>query len=229
MYRFAAYVKRDLIRWYRAPLNLFATLVMPAAWLLFMGLVMPGILVMTVLNSGLTAGSSMMFDKELGYLNKFLALPAPRESILAGKIVFVTVRGLFQATVILILSLLIGATVQSVWYYVGTYLILILFSVIIAALGATVSLSLHDYDTYSAVQSMISMPLYFFSTSLVPLSSMPQWMRYIAECNPLSYANDAIRAFGTGELPWLAIAVLVILAAVMLAVCSWKFRQATLN
>ncbi|MDD4668955.1 MAG: ABC transporter permease [Candidatus Methanomethylophilus sp.] len=242
MYRFAAYVRRDLLRWRRAPLNLFATMVMPAAWLVFMGLVMPvtydgnyldfvtpGILVMTVLTSGLAAGSSMMFDKELGYLNKFLALPAPRESILVGKIVFVTIRGLFQATVILIIALLIGATVQSVWYYLGTYLILMLFSVIIASLGATISLSLHDYDTYAAVQSMISMPLYFFSTSLVPLTSMPVWMRYIAECNPLSYANDAIRALGTGDSPWLAIGVLLVLAAVMLVVCGGKFRRAVMD
>lgn len=242
MYRFIYYVQRDLRRWFRAPLNMFATMVMPAAWLLFMGLVMPvaydgnyldfvtpGILVMTVLTSGLAAGSSMMFDKELGYLNKFLALPAPRESILIGKIVFVTIRGLLQATVILIIALLIGASVQSVWYYVGTYVILALFSIVIACIGATASLSLHDYDTYAAFQSMVSMPLYFFSTSLVPFSSMPQWMKYIAECNPLTYANDAIRALGTGDSPWLALAVLVVLAAIMLLLCGWKFRKATLG
>jgi len=35
----------------------------------------------------------MIFDKILGFLNKFLALPSPRESMLYGKILFISVRG----------------------------------------------------------------------------------------------------------------------------------------
>ena len=82
MYRALAYVRRDIIRWSRAPMNVLSTLAMPCAWLLFMGLVMPvdwdgnyldyvtpSILVMTVMTAGLSGGSSLMFDKMLGYLN----------------------------------------------------------------------------------------------------------------------------------------------------------------
>ncbi len=101
------YFLRDMRRWVRGRFNVWSALVMPAAWLIFVGLALPtrfsdhyldfiapGILVLTMLTAGMQGGSSLIFDKILGFLNKFLALPSPREAILFGKILFTTVRGL---------------------------------------------------------------------------------------------------------------------------------------
>ena len=46
------------------------------------------LLVMSVLFASLQSGSLVIFDKVLGFLNKFFAMPAPRESYLFGKILF---------------------------------------------------------------------------------------------------------------------------------------------
>ena len=54
----------------------------------------------------------MIFDKILGFLNKFLAMPSPRESMLYGKILFISVRGLLQATVILLIATLLGVRTE---------------------------------------------------------------------------------------------------------------------
>ena len=54
-----------------------------------------------------------MFDKMLGFLNKFLALPSPRESMLYVKILFISVRGLLQATVILLIAALLGVRISN--------------------------------------------------------------------------------------------------------------------
>ncbi|MBP5083264.1 MAG: ABC transporter permease, partial [Methanomicrobium sp.] len=148
MYRVFYYAQRDLLRWIRAPLNVVSTLAMPAAWLIFVGLALPtrftdnyldfitpGILVLTMLSAGLSGGSSLMFDKILGYLNKFLAMPSPRESILFGKILFITSRGLIQTTIILLIAILIGATIQPIYVYPITYLILFLFGILISSFG----------------------------------------------------------------------------------------------
>ena len=238
----AAYIKRDILRWIRAPLNVFSTLAMPAAWLIFMGLVMPvkydgnyldfvtpGILVLTMLTAGLGAGSSMMFDKTLGYLNKFLALPSPRESILIGKIIFITLRGLFQATVILLISILIGATIMSPLMYIQMYLVLAVFGITISALGTTVALYLDNHDTYTAFLAIVSMPLYLASTALVPLENMPDALRHIAVCNPLTYAIDSIRDISNGIFPTVSISILALIAVVMVILCTIKFRKVTIR
>ncbi len=242
MDRVFAYVERDLRRWWRAKMNVISTLAMPAAWLIFVGLTLPttftdnyldfitpSILVLTMLSAGLAGGSSLMFDKILGYLNKFLAMPAPRESILLGKIVFITIRGLIQATIILVIALLIGASVLPLTAYLEMYVILFLFGVLVSAFGTTIALYLGDHDSYAAVQAFISMPLFFTSSALMPYEAMPAWLSVCAHLNPVSYAIDAARAAAAGVFPFVPFAVLACGAVVMLAVCTLIFRRVTVR
>ena len=241
MYRMFAYMRRDFLRWIRSPMNVLSTMVMPSAWLLFMGLVMPapyphyldyitpGILVLTMLNAGMSGGASIMFDKVLGYLNKFLALPAPRESILFGKILFTSIRGMLQSTVILLIAILAGATILSPLAYLELYLLLFIFGVLIASFATTISLSLPDHDSYAAVQAFIVMPVYLLSTALVKYENMPTVMYWIAKVNPMSYAIDGARLAAEGSFPGMQFVVLIIITVALVVVCSLKFRKATIN
>jgi ABC-2 type transport system permease protein len=40
----------------------------------------------------------------------------------------------------------------------------------------------------------ITMPLFFTSSAIYPLSAMPDWLKVISRYNPLSYLTDAMRA-----------------------------------
>ncbi|KUG19339.1 MAG: ABC transporter permease [Methanomicrobiaceae archaeon] len=234
------YIHRDFIRWIRYRVGVISALVLPAAWLLFVGLALPvqftgnyldfitpGILVMTILTTGISSGSLLMFDKILGYLNKFLAMPVPRESILISKILFITVRGILQTTIILILAVLIGATMLHPVQYGLTYLILFLFGVFISAFSTTVALYLDDHDSFAAFTAMITMPLFFTSSALMPYDVMPGWLRVAARVNPLSFAIDAIRDVGAGTIPVLPITMLTLFAAVIVVISGYVFRKVT--
>jgi ABC-2 type transport system permease protein len=234
------YMERDMIKWLRGRIAVFSLLVMPAAWLIFVGLALPvtftgnyldfitpGILVMTILASSLQGGALLMFDKVLGFLNKFLALPTPRESILFGKILFITLRGLIQSTVIFLVSILIGATILSPLQYGMVYLILVLFGILFSGLATTLALYVGDHDSYAAVNTMISMPLFFTSSALMPYNVMPAWLRTIASVNPLSFAIDAIRAVEAGQVPLMQIGLLSVLCVVIIALCMQVFRRMT--
>jgi len=234
------YMKRDFLKWTRGRVAVISALVMPAAWLVFVGLALPvkftgnyldfitpGILVMTMLSAGLSGGALLMFDKILGFLNKFLALPTPRSSILIGKILFITGRGLIQTTIILVIALLIGATLLSPVQYGLTYLVLFLFGVLISAFATTIALYLDDHDSYSAFSTMISMPLFFTSSALMPYSVMPGWLATIAHLNPLSFAIDAVRDVTAGGFPTFTFLVLLVLTVVVLGICVQVFRKVT--
>lgn len=234
------YMKRDFLKWSRGRVAVISALVMPAAWLIFVGLALPvkftgnyldfitpGILVMTMLSAGLSGGALLMFDKILGFLNKFLALPTPRGSILIGKILFITGRGLIQTTIILVIALLIGATLISPAQYALTYIILFLFGVLISAFATTIALYLDDHDSYSAFNTMISMPLFFTSSALMPYNVMPAWLATIAHLNPLSYAIDAVRDVTAGGFPVVPLIVLLGLTVVVMGICVQVFRKVT--
>ena len=225
----------------RGKVNVVSSLVMPAAWLIFVGLALPirftdnyldfitpGILVMTMLSAGLSGGTLLMFDKILGFFNKFLALPSPREDILFGKILFTSLRGLIQATIILVIAVLIGAKIYTPLQYGLTYLILLLFGILLSAFSTTLVLYLEDHDSYAAVNTMISMPLFFTSSALMPYSVMPGWLRTVASLNPLSFAIDAIRALDTGALPVMQIGELGALCVIVTGISVYVFRRVTL-
>ncbi|MFA4878220.1 MAG: ABC transporter permease [Methanoregula sp.] len=234
------FMERDMLKWTRSRIAVVTLLIMPAAWLIFVGLALPvtftgnyldfitpGILVMTMLASSLQGGALLMFDKILGFLNKFLALPSPRESILFGKILFMTIRGVLQATVIFCVATLLGASILSPAQYFLIYVILILFGVLLSGLAATVALYLEDHDTYTAVNTLISMPLFFTSSALMPYNVMPPWLAAIAHVNPLSFAIDAIRSVEAGIIPFFQIGLLVVLGIIVLTLCVRVFRNVT--
>lgn len=234
------YIRRDLLRWGRGRVAVISSLVMPAAWLIFVGLALPirftdnyldfitpGILVMTMLSAGLAGGTLLMFDKILGFLNKFLALPSPRENILYGKILFASARGIIQATIILVIAILIGAALRNPLQYALTYLILFLFGVLIASFATTIALFLDDHDSLAAFNTMITMPLFFTSSALMPYGVMPPWLRAIASVNPLSFAIDAIRDIGAGIFPLWQLAALLLTCTLVIAMCIVVFRRTT--
>lgn len=240
MKQIAYYFWRDLIRWTRSKASVFSSLAMPAAWLIFVGMALPirftdnylefitpGILVMTVYMTSLQGGALILFDKILGYFNKFLALPAPRETLLLGKIFFVTFRGLVQATIILILAIILGARPMSLLGMGMTYFLLFLLGMLFSCIASTIALYLGDHDSYAAVNSLISMPLFFTSSALMPYDKMPSWLVIPAHLNPLSFAIDGIREIGAGTIPTLQIVGLSGAFCVVLTIAVVIFRRVT--
>ena len=168
-----------------------------------------------------------MFDKILGYLQKFLAMPAPRESILFGKILFITLRGLIQTTVILVIAILLGAHFLDPVLLLAIYTVLFIFGILLSSLMTTVALKLEDHDSYAAINAMISMPLFFTSSALMPYDQMPDWLAALARLNPVSYAIDAIRDLQAGIFPAATFLGLLVGAILVLLMSVTVFRRAT--
>jgi len=193
----------------------------------YLDFITPGILVLTMLGAALQGGSLLMFDKILGFLQKFLAMPSPRESILYGKILFITLRGMIQTTVILVFAIILGAQFLDPILLAQIYLILFIFGVLLSSITTTVALILEDHDTYAAFNAMIAMPLFFTSSALMPYDQMPSWLAVLARLNPVSYAIDAIRDLQAGILPVMTLTGLLIGAFVVLMISVIIFRRAT--
>lgn len=98
---------------------------------------------------------------------------------------------------------------------------------LISAFATTIALYLDDHDSYSAFSTMISMPLFFTSSALMPYSVMPGWLATIAHLNPLSFAIDAVRDVTAGGFPMVPLLVLLGLTVVVMVICVQVFRKVT--
>jgi ABC-2 type transport system permease protein len=50
-----------------------------------------------------------------------------------------------------------------------------------------------DMESFFQLNMIVTLPSMFVTGVFFPLSSVPDWMRYIAYCLPLTYAIDAMR------------------------------------
>jgi len=61
---------------------------------------------------------------------------------------------------------------------IGTYIILFIFGALLSVTAKTIAIYLDDHDQYAAANAMISMPLFFTSSAMMPM------MLYRPGCSP---------------------------------------------
>ena len=196
----------------RDPLELLTRAIQPALWLLIFGQVfgrikaiptgnqsyltfmVPGILAQSVLFIAIFYGISVIWERDLGILQKLLVTPAPRSALVLGKALSAGVRGLSQGFIIYLLAITLRIPLR---FQMGPILGVVGFIILGSALFSTFSLAVacivRTRERFMGVGQVLTMPLFFTSNAIYPLSIMPPWLRALAKVNPLSYQVDALR------------------------------------
>lgn len=221
------------------PMALLTRAMQPLLWLVIFGQVLasaraiptgqftyiefmaPGILAQSALFISIFYGLAIIWERDLGIIHKFLASPAPRTALVLGKGLASGVRSATQAVIILPLAALLGAEVN--WHplaIAGVFFIVMLGSVVFATFSLLIAIWVKTRERFMGVGQFMTMPLFFASNAIYPLSMMPEWLQVISRFNPLTYMVDALRTliligspstFGLGT----DIAVLVGFSAVL--------------
>jgi ABC-2 type transport system permease protein len=77
-------------------------------------------------------------------------------------------------------------------------------------------------DRLMGIGQAITMPLFFASNALYPVSVMPGWLRALSAANPLTYEVSALRGLllGTPTTLWLDVLVLILAACASITAAS---------
>ncbi|MGW1811669.1 ABC transporter permease [Streptomyces sp. NPDC002078] len=194
--------------------ELYTRAVQPALWLLIFGqtftriraiptggvpyidFMAPGIIAQSAMFIAIFYGIQIIWERDAGILNKLLVTPTPRSALTTGKALAAGVKSLIQAIVVIVIATLLGV-----------------------ALTAGIVLS---RDRLMGFGQAITMPLFFGSNALYPLSVMPGWLQAVSKVNPLSYQVDALRGLLLGTPAHLGtdFAVLAVAAALGITAAS---------
>jgi ABC-2 type transport system permease protein len=163
--------------------------------------VAPGIMAMTIMFAAMTGlAGSISRERELGTLDGIISAPISRLSIILGKSFAQVVRGLLQALLALILTVvLFGVVVHGSYGVLGLLLLLTVFSFI--GIGIMVSALASQQETAMTIMMTLTFPMIFLSGALFPVQQMPVVMQWISRGLPLTYAVAALRkcvVLGTG-------------------------------
>jgi len=67
-------------------------------------------------------------------------------------------------------------------------------------------------ERFMGIGQIITLPLFFASNAIYPISIMPSWLQVVANMNPLSYMVDGLRALlVTGDLSRLPFDIVILI------------------
>jgi ABC-2 type transport system permease protein len=189
----------------------------------------PGIMAMTVMMSVMTGlPVAISQEKEVGTLDGMMVAPINRLSIILGKTLGQTARGLIQGVIILALAVgLFGVTIHGSILLVFGLLLLGVFSFV--GIGIVITSFAKDQETATMLMMTLMFPMMFLSGVFFPIQQMPWYMQVISKVLPLTYASQALRkvmVLGAG-IPAISteLTILIVFGVVMTAIAVPVFRR----
>ena len=240
-------VGRQLRNLMREPNWIAMLLIQPMIWLLLYGqlfsrvpvlrggastyveFLLPGIVVMNAFFGGTWAGMAMISDLDRHVVDRFLATPASRFSIVLSQVVRSGLIAMIQAIVILLVGLALGVRVHG--GALGVVVLLVtagLVSMVFSGVSHGIALLVRREATMIAASNFVGLPLMFLSSILITQRVMPHWMQEISRFNPVNWGVRAARDAVVYGSNWGSVGIYLLLlvatTAATAAFATWTFR-----
>ncbi len=151
--------------------------------------------------AGINAGMTLARDIEGGFVDRLVASPAPRITLIAGPLAAAAVRSLFTTTVVLLAGLIGGVGLPGPGATLTVYGLAIGFSAATACWAMGVALRTRTIQAAPLMQVVVFLSV-FTSVAYAPRELLTGWLAHVAEVNPVTYILEASRAAELGTLGW---------------------------
>ena len=240
---------RTTRRFIRVPANLISTIFFPLIQLVvfsqlyqsiiqlpgfggessYLAYLAPGQVAFTAFLAVSWSGYGLLVEYRNGYLDKLRASPISRWSILAGEMVPLFFQAAGMAGVLLVVSLLMGASLVT---GIGGFLLILVlsgaFGIALAGISFIPALLTRSEQATSTI-SLLTFPVAFMSTAFVPETLMPGWMQVVNRWNPVTHLIEAMRALMMTGYDWQAIGTslfsMAIVGVVLQGATLWAFHR----
>ncbi len=190
--------KRELIRFWRQKSRVLGVVASPLVfWIIIgsgfgdLGRFFAGALVLTVLFSAIFSTISIIEDRREGFLLSMLVSPAPRTSMVLGKVLGSATLAWLQGLIFLCFGPAAGwkPTLAGVAELAGA---IFLVSFALTALGFLIAWKMESTQGFHAIMNLFLVPMWMISGAVFPISSAHSWIRWVMLVNPLTYSVAAI-------------------------------------
>lgn len=201
---------RGLVKMRRTPEQLFDVTLMPIVFTVmftyifggaisgdvgsYLPVIIPGILVQTAITSSIVTGVQLREDMDKGVFDRFRSLPIARIAPLAGALLADTVRYAIATTITFVVGIIMGLRPAG---GLGAVLLAALLVIVVAWaiswIFAYFGVIARTASSVSGIANLVLFPLTFLSNAFVPTDTLPAWLRWFTEVNPISHLITAVR------------------------------------
>lgn len=152
-----------------------------------------GVIITTVFESSLNLASSTVDDMVSGFMKEVLVSPAKRIAVATGQLLSAATVATLQGILILTIGLFIG--IKFTKWTTPIYILLAMISVgiVFSGVGLYLATIVRSGQTFQIVKTAVTMPLTFVSGAYIPISMLPDALKYVAYINPMTYATAFFR------------------------------------
>jgi ABC-2 type transport system permease protein len=226
---------RGLVKIRRTPEQLFDVTLMPIVFTVmftyifggaiagdigsYLPVIIPGILVQTNITSSIVTGVQLREDMDKGVFDRFKSLPIARIAPLAGALLADTVRYAIATAITFTVGIIMGLRPEggaAAVVLAGLLVIVVAWS--ISWIFAYFGVIARTASSVSGIANLVLFPLTFLSNAFVPTDTLPGWLRWFTEVNPISHLITAVRDLinhgaVTGDL-WISLLGAAVVVAV---------------
>lgn len=187
----------------------------------------PGLIMMAIAqNAFANTSSSIMIAKVQGNIVDTLMPPFSPLELVTGIAFGGVTRGVVVGfAVALAMTLVVGLSISNICLIAYHALMA---SLMLSLLGIMGGIWADKFDHMAAVTNFVITPLAFLSGTFYSIERLPPFGQTLAHLNPFFYMIDGFRAGFIGHAdaaPWLGIAVMAAINAVLWWTCMWMFRS----
>ena len=160
---------------------------------------LPGIFVLAIGFGASQTGVAIAEDLSAGMIDRFRSLPITGGAVLAGRVAADALRNLF------VVGLMIGVGAAIGFRFHAGPVAAVAAVVLAAATGVAFSwlnlllgLAVRDPESAGLAGLFPVIVLFFTSSTLVPVATMPGWLQAFAKANPITVITDALRVLCLG-------------------------------
>ena len=203
-------IKRNLIHIRRTPELLLDVTLSPIMFVVLFSLVfggaiptpgvdytsylMAGIFVQTIAFGGVYTGVLLANDLKNGMIDRFRSLPMLQSSVLTGRTFTDLLRALLAIGIMWIVGLLVGFRPGGgIVASIAAIGLMLLFGFALSWVGVAAGSLVRTPEALQGIIFAVVFPLTFVSSAFVPTETMPDWLEWFANRQPMTLVTDAVR------------------------------------
>ncbi|MCX4819020.1 ABC transporter permease [Streptomyces sp. NBC_01142] len=133
-------------------------------------------------------------DLGKGLIDRFRSLPMGRATVLVGHTLADLVTAAMSIAVVALTGLLVGWRVHGTFgETLAGFALLLAFAYAMLWVGALLGMVMRNLEAINGVAALLLVLFSFLSSSFMPLTGLPGWLRAAAEWNPVSAVSEACR------------------------------------
>jgi len=151
--------------------------------------------------TGAATGVNLARDIEHGWFDRMLLSPTPRSVLLAGVVGSAAVRALLPATFLLVVALALGVDWPGLLAIALAALLVMGLAAAVACYAILLALRFKTQQAAPLMQVGAFIAV-LFTTAYAPPELLSDWLRAIADLNPVTHVLEGVRQGFVGDVTW---------------------------